>query len=105
MVQFAIAAPKAASMMRLFVAFAGTAVMRAAIKTCQVISYSMAQRAFEMGMRVALRATRSSVFALVIGQSLRLVLTGLAVGVVEALALTRRLRSDWRNAVRGPNKR
>lgn len=58
-----------------------------------VVSYSAAQRTFEIGVRVALGATRSSVFGLVLQQSIRLVLTGLAVGVVVCLAVTRTLNS------------
>jgi predicted permease len=81
------------SLMWLFVTFASTAVILAAIGAYGVISYSTAQRTFEMGMRVALGATRGNIFGLVISESLRLVLTGLAMGVVAALALTRLLRS------------
>jgi putative ABC transport system permease protein len=81
------------SMMWLFVSFAGTALILAAIGTYGVVSYSTAQRTFEMGLRVALGATKSNVFGLVLGQSLRLVLIGLGLGVVAALALTRMLSS------------
>jgi putative ABC transport system permease protein len=42
-----------------------------------------------MGVRVALGATRTNIFSLVLGQSLRLVLTGLALGIAASLALTR----------------
>jgi putative ABC transport system permease protein len=41
------------------------------------------------GGRVALGATRANIFGLALGQSLRLVLTGLALGVAASLALTR----------------
>ena len=56
-----------------------------------VVSWSTAQRTFEIGMRVALGAPRRSVFVLVLGQSLRLVLAGLPVGVAASFALTRTL--------------
>ncbi len=79
------------SMMWLFVVFAGSALILAVIGTYGVVSYSAAQRTYEMGLRVALGATSASVFGLVLGQSLRIVLAGLAVGLVAAAALTRLL--------------
>jgi putative ABC transport system permease protein len=81
------------SIMWLFVAFAGSALILAAIGVYGVVSFSAAQRTYEIGVRVALGATRSSVFSMVLGQGLRLVLTGLAVGVVASLLLTRMLTS------------
>lgn len=79
------------SMMWLFVAFGGVALLLAAIGTYGVISYSVSQRTYEMGVRVALGATRTRIFGMVLEQSLRLVLTGLACGVVISFALTRML--------------
>ena len=79
------------SLMWLFVAFAGTALTLAAIGTYGVVSYSTAQRTYEIGVRVALGASKGNVFGLVLGQSLRLVLTGLAIGVAAAFASTRLL--------------
>jgi len=79
------------SMMWLFVCFAGAALLLAAVGTYGMISYSTSQRTFEIGMRMALGASRGNIFGLVIGQSLRLVLAGLAAGIVAALALTRTL--------------
>lgn len=81
------------SMMWLFVTFAASALVLAAIGTYGVVSYSAAQRTFEIGMRLALGATRSSVFGLVLRQSLRLVLAGLVAGVAASLALTRALEA------------
>jgi predicted permease len=81
------------SMMWLFAGFAGGALLLAAIGTYGVVSYSAAQRTHEIGVRVAIGATRSDIFGLVMGQSLRLVLAGLAVGLVAALLLGRTLSS------------
>jgi putative ABC transport system permease protein len=79
------------SIMWLFVAFAGSALILAAIGVYGVVSFSAAQRTYEIGVRVALGATRSSVFGMVLGQGLRLVLTGLVAGVGASLLLTRML--------------
>lgn len=79
------------SMMWLFVTFADTALLLAAIGTYGVVSYSTSQRTFEIGMRMALGASRGNIFSLVLGQSLRLVVAGLAAGIMAALALTRML--------------
>ncbi|MGH2813397.1 MAG: ABC transporter permease, partial [Actinomycetota bacterium] len=77
------------SLMWLFVSFGGTALILAAIGAYGVVSYSTAQRTYEMGVRIALGATRSRIFSLVLGQSLRLVLCGLVLGMMASLALTR----------------
>jgi predicted permease len=79
------------SMTWLFVTFAGAALLLASVGTYGVVSYSTAQRTFEIGMRVTLGATKRNIFSLVLGQSLRLVLAGLALGVVTSLVLTRML--------------
>ncbi len=81
------------SIMWLFVAFAGSALILAAIGVYGVVSFSAAQRTYEIGVRVALGATRSSVFGMVLGQGLRLVFIGLAAGVAASILLTRMLTS------------
>jgi predicted permease len=81
------------SMTWLFVTLATTALLLAAIGTYGVVSYSTAQRTFEIGMRVALGASRRRIFGFVLGQSLRLVVTGLALGVITSLVLMRMLVS------------
>jgi putative ABC transport system permease protein len=75
------------SLMWLFVGFGGAALILAAIGAYGVVSYSTAQRTYEMGVRIALGATRANIFSMVIGQSLKLVLAGLALGVAVSLAL------------------
>jgi hypothetical protein len=77
------------SLMWLFVSFGGAALMLAAIGAYGVVSYSISQRTYEMGVRIALGATPLRIFGLVLGQSLRLVLAGLALGMLASLVLTR----------------
>lgn len=79
------------SMMWLFVSFAGVALLLAAVGAYGVVSYTTAQRTFELGVRVALGARRGNIFGLVLGQSLRLVMAGLALGLAASLALNRLL--------------
>jgi ABC-type antimicrobial peptide transport system permease subunit len=75
----------------LFAGFAGCALLLAAIGTYGVVSYTTAQRHYEIGVRVAVGATRRDILGMVVGQSLRLVLAGLAIGTGAALLLGRAL--------------
>src|SRR5262249_14720084 len=77
------------SLMWLFIGFGGAAPIPAALRAYGVGSSFTAPKAHWMGVRVAFGATRANIFGLVLGQSLRLVLTGLALGVAASLALTR----------------
>ncbi len=74
-----------------FAAFAGVALLLAAVGAYGVVSWSATQRTFEIGVRVALGAPRRSVFTLVLGESLRLVVAGLALGLAASFALSRLL--------------
>jgi putative ABC transport system permease protein len=69
--------------------FAGTALALAAVGIYGVISYSVAQRTSEFGIRMAMGAQPSDVLAMVLRQGVLLGAIGVAVGAAGALALTR----------------
>jgi len=77
----------------LLAGFAVLAVTLAAIGVYGVMSYSVARRSHEIGIRLALGAGTQEAFGLIVGQGMRLAAMGGAAGILGALVLSRYLRS------------
>ncbi|HKP05402.1 MAG TPA: ABC transporter permease [Chthoniobacterales bacterium] len=75
--------------MLLLAVFAGVAMVLAAIGIYGVIAYSVTQRTREIGIRMALGAQKAQMLGMVLRQSMTLVIIGIVVGFVVALAATR----------------
>ncbi len=73
--------------------FAGLALLVASIGIYGVISYTVTESTKELGIRMAFGALKSDVLKMVLGRGLKLVLIGIASGVVAALAATRVMAS------------
>jgi len=73
--------------------FAAVAVLLAAIGIYGVLAFTVEQRTSEIGVRVALGATRTRILQLVVADGGRLIAIGLAVGLLCAIALGRLLQS------------
>ncbi|HZN12574.1 MAG TPA: FtsX-like permease family protein, partial [Blastocatellia bacterium] len=74
--------------------FAGLALLLAVIGAYGVLSYMVAQRRREIGIRLALGATRSSVLFGIMKQGLLLTICGIVIGLAGALALNRLMASQ-----------
>jgi putative ABC transport system permease protein len=72
--------------------FAAAALLLAGLGVYGIVSYSVAQRAREFGIRVALGAKPSQIIGMVVGQNLRIVVAGLILGVAAAIPVTRLMR-------------
>jgi len=72
--------------MALLVSFAGLALGLAVIGLYAVLSYAVAQRMPELGLRLALGATPTSLISLVVGQGLRLAAAGVILGMLTGCA-------------------
>ncbi len=73
----------------LLIAFSAMALLMAAIGIYGLIQYSMAARTHEIGIRIAVGAQAGAIFRMMIGEGLRLSLTGLGLGLLGALWLGR----------------
>jgi putative ABC transport system permease protein len=69
--------------------FAGLGIVLAAIGIYGVMSYSVAQRTPEIGIRLALGAQQSDIIRMIVQQGLAMALIGVVIGLIAAFALTR----------------
>jgi len=74
--------------------FAGLALALAAIGTYGILSYSVTERTKEIGIHMALGATRGRVLGMILGQGMRLTVVGLVAGLAASFALTRLLQAQ-----------
>ena len=73
----------------LFSLFAGLALLLATVGLYGVLTASVSQRTRELGVRIALGATARDIRSLIVGQGLKLVLSGIVIGLISAYALQR----------------
>ena len=78
----------------LMVIFGGVGLTLVTVGVYSVLAYTTAQKTHEIGIRMALGAERSNVLRLVISEGLRLVLAGVAIGLLVSLLLGRAVESE-----------
>jgi putative ABC transport system permease protein len=88
----AVSAP--ASTTSLFIAFAAVALLLGIIGVYGVLSFLVAQRTREIGLRIALGAQRGDVLYLIMKEGAKFSLAGIAVGLIGALLVTRLMSSE-----------
>ncbi len=81
-------------LMRIVSGFGAAAIGLAMLGLYSVLSYSVAQRTREIGIRVAVGAGRGDLTRLVLGQGMRLTAVGMLVGVLGASAVSRLVQSE-----------
>ena len=79
--------------MTLFAAFAGIALLLAAVGIYGVMAFTVAQREHELGLRMALGASRGRVVNLVLKEAFMLAMIGLGIGLIGAYFVGRALQS------------
>ena len=79
--------------MMLLAAFAGLALLLAAVGIYGVLSYTVRRRVREIGIRMALGASQSDILRLVVTNGMKPILLGVALGVIAAIALSRLVAS------------
>jgi putative ABC transport system permease protein len=77
----------------MFIIFGATALFLAGVGVYGVLSFSVSQRTQEIGVRIALGASRAAVLGLVVRQGAMLVLIGVLAGLAGAFGITRIIRS------------
>jgi putative ABC transport system permease protein len=79
--------------MVLLIGFAGLAALLSALGIYSVLAYVVSRRTHEIGVRVALGARSVDVFGMVLNEGIRMTLSGVIIGLLAALALTRLMAS------------
>ncbi|HYL99726.1 MAG TPA: FtsX-like permease family protein, partial [Blastocatellia bacterium] len=77
------------STMGLFISFAAAALILAAVGIYGLVSYSVSQRRYEIGVRMAIGATKANVVGLILKQGLGVAAIGIGCGLTGAILLTR----------------